>query len=73
MTKLLAILTTLKTILIAASVALARGDTCAVVVISALLNLVQLGTRPASHVTSGDTTVVSSSSKIQALPKAPNV
>jgi hypothetical protein len=49
MTRLLATLATLKSILTAASVAFARGDTCAVVLVSALLSLVQLGTKPATH------------------------
>ncbi|SHN75481.1 hypothetical protein [Bradyrhizobium erythrophlei] len=71
MTKLLALLATLKTILIAASVAFARGDTCAVVVVSALLSLVQLGAKPAGHVMLENAPVVSSSSKVEAFPKTP--
>ena len=46
MSKLLAILATLKAILIAASVAVARGDMLPVVLISILLNLTQLGVKP---------------------------
>jgi hypothetical protein len=72
MTKLLALLATLKTILIAASVAFARGDTCAVVVVSALLSLVQLGAKPAGHAMLEKAPVVSSSSKVQALPETPS-
>jgi hypothetical protein len=46
MSKLLAILATLKAILIAASVAVARGDILPVILISILLNLAQLGSKP---------------------------
>ena len=46
MSKLLAILATLKAILIAASVAFARGDMLPVILISILLNLTQLGAKP---------------------------
>jgi len=43
MSKLLAILASLKAILIAASVAFARGDILPVILISILLNLAELG------------------------------
>jgi mannose/fructose/N-acetylgalactosamine-specific phosphotransferase system component IIC len=46
MSKLLAILATLKPTLIAASVAFARGDMLPVILISILLNLTQLGAKP---------------------------
>jgi mannose/fructose/N-acetylgalactosamine-specific phosphotransferase system component IIC len=46
MSKLLAILATLKPTLIAASVAFARGDMLPVILISTLLNLTQLGAKP---------------------------
>jgi hypothetical protein len=46
MSKLLAILATLKAILIAASIAFARGDMLPVILISILLNLTQLGAKP---------------------------
>ena len=46
MSKLLATLATLKAILIAASVAFARGDILPVILISILLNLAQLGAKP---------------------------
>ena len=46
MSKLLAILASLKAILIAASVAFARGDMLPVILISTLLNLTQLGAKP---------------------------
>src|SRR5882672_296691 len=46
MPKLLAIFATLKAILIAASVAFARGDMLPVILISILLNLTQLGAKP---------------------------
>jgi hypothetical protein len=56
--KLLAILATLKAILIAASVALARGDMLPVILISILLNLAELGVEPAGHAEPRDTIVV---------------
>ena len=46
MSKLLVILATLKAILIAASVAFARGDMLPIILISILLNLTQLGAKP---------------------------
>jgi hypothetical protein len=46
MSKFLAILATLKAILIAASVAFARGDMLPVILISILVNLTQLGAKP---------------------------
>jgi hypothetical protein len=46
MSKLLAIVASLKAILIAASVASARGDFLPVILISVLFNLVQLGAKP---------------------------
>ena len=46
MSKLLALLATLKATLIAASVAFARGDMLPVILISILLNLTQLGAKP---------------------------
>ena len=49
MSKLLAILASLKAILFAASVAFARGEMLPVVLISILLNLAQLGAKPAGH------------------------
>ena len=49
MSKLLAILASLKAILIAASVAFARGDMLPVILISILLNLAELGAKPAGH------------------------
>jgi len=61
MTKLLAAVAILKGILIAASVALARGDASAVVLVSALLSLVQLDAKPVRRMVPQETTVVSSS------------
>ncbi len=58
MSKLLAILASLKAILIAASVAFARGDMLPVILISILLNLTQLGAKPAGHAAPRDTIVV---------------
>ena len=49
MSKLLAIAATLKAILFAASIALARGDMLSVILISALFNLAQLGAKPSSE------------------------
>jgi hypothetical protein len=46
MSKLLATLASLKAILIAASVAVARGDVLPVILLSVLFNLVQLGAKP---------------------------
>jgi hypothetical protein len=59
MTKLLAAVAILKGILIAASVALARGDASAVVLVSALLSLVDA--KPVRRMVPQETTVVSSS------------
>ena len=61
MSKLLAILASLKAILIAASVAFARGDMLPVILISILFNLVQLGAKPVGQVLPEDTIVVSRS------------
>ena len=46
MSKLLAIAASLKAILIAASVAFARGDMFSVILISVLFNLAELGAKP---------------------------
>jgi hypothetical protein len=46
MSKLLAAAATLKATLFAACVAFAQGDMLSVILISALLHLVQLGTKP---------------------------
>ena len=59
MTKVLAAVAILKGILIAASVALARGDASAVVLVSALLSLVDA--KPVRRMVPQETTVVSSS------------
>ena len=61
MSKLLTILATLKAILIAASVAFARGDVLPVILISILFNLAQLGANPAGQAVPRDTVVVSRS------------
>ena len=58
MSKLLAILASLKAILIAASVAFARGEMLPVILISILLYLAQLGAKPAGHAEPRDTIVV---------------
>jgi hypothetical protein len=58
MSKLLAILASVKAILIAASVAFARGDMLPVILISILFNLAELGAKPAGHVEPRDTIVV---------------
>jgi Na+/H+-dicarboxylate symporter len=61
MSKLLAILATLKAILIVASVALARGDILPVILISVLFNLAQSGAKPVGQAVPQDTIVVSRS------------
>ena len=58
MSKLLAILASLKAILIAASVAFARGDMLPVILISILLNLAELRAKPAGHAEPRDPVVV---------------
>jgi hypothetical protein len=61
MSKLLAIVASLKAILIAASVALARGDMLSVILISVLFNLAQLGAKPVGQSVPRDSVVVSPS------------
>ena len=61
MTKLFATVITLKGILIATSIAVARGDALPVVLISALFSLVQLDAKPVRQVVPQETTVVSPS------------
>ena len=61
MSKLLAILATLKGILIAASIAFARGDMIPVILISILFNLAQLGAKPVGQAVPRDAIVVSRS------------
>jgi hypothetical protein len=61
MSKLLAIVASLKAILIAASVALARGDMLSVILISVLFTLAQLGAKPVDQTVPRDSMVVSSS------------
>ena len=61
MSKLLAIVASLKAILIAASVAFARGDILPVIVISVLFNLAQLGAKPVGQAVPQDTIAVSRS------------
>ena len=58
MSKLLAILASLKAILFGASLAFARGDMLSVILISILLNLAELGAKPAGHGEPPDTIVV---------------
>jgi len=61
MSKLLAIVASLKAILIAASVAFARGDMLSVILISVLFNLAELGAKPVGQALPRDTIVVSRS------------
>src|SRR6266403_4998844 len=61
MSKLLAIVASLKAILIAASVAFARGDMLPVILISVLFNLAQLGAKPVGQAVPRDTIVVARS------------
>jgi hypothetical protein len=49
MSKLLAMVATLKAILIAACVAFASGDMLSVILISVLFNLAELGAKPVGH------------------------
>jgi hypothetical protein len=55
MSRLLAIVASLKAILIAASVAFARGDVLPVILLSVLFNLVQLGAKPVGKAEPRDT------------------
>jgi hypothetical protein len=59
--KLLVAAATLKATLIAASMAFARGDMPAVILVSALFHLVQLGTKPVRQALPRDRIVVSES------------
>ena len=61
MSKLLAVVNSLKAVLLAASVAFARGDVLPAILISVLFNLVQLGTKPVGQAAPRDTIVVSRS------------
>ena len=64
MSKLLAIVTSVKAILIAASVAFARGDVLPAILLSILFNLVQLGAKLAGRA-ERDTIVVSRSHDVR--------
>ena len=59
MSKLLAIVATLKAILITASAALARGDMLSVTLISVLFSLAEPGAKPVSQTAPGDSVAVS--------------
>ena len=61
MSKLLAIVASLKAILIAASVAFTRGDMLSVILISVLFNLAELGAKPVGQTVPRDSMVVSQS------------
>ena len=61
MSKLLAIVASLKAILIAASVAFARGDMLSLILISVLFNLVELGAKPVGRTIPRDSGAVSQS------------
>ncbi|HTB03596.1 MAG TPA: hypothetical protein VK804_24260 [Bradyrhizobium sp.] len=61
MSKLLAIVVSLKAILIAASFAVARGDMLSVIVISVVFNLAQLGAKPVGQMVPRDSSAVSQS------------
>ena len=58
MSKLFVAVASLKAILIAASVALARGDMLSVILISVLFNLAQFGVKPIGQTMRRDTIVV---------------
>ena len=68
MSKLLAIVASLKAILVAASVAFARGDMLPVILISVLLNLAQLGAKLVGQVVPRDTISVSRSQERRLQP-----
>jgi hypothetical protein len=59
MSKPFAIVASLKAILIAASVALARGDMLSVILISVLFNLAELGGKPVGQTVPRDNMAVS--------------
>jgi hypothetical protein len=59
MSKPFAIVASLKAILIAASVALARGDMLSVILISVLFNLAELGGKPVRQTVPRDNMAVS--------------
>ena len=61
MSKLLVAAATLKATLFEASMAFARGDMPAVILVSALFHLVQLGTKPVGQALPQDPIVVSRS------------
>jgi hypothetical protein len=61
MSKLLAMVASLKAVLIAASVALARGDMLGVILISVLFNLAGLGAKPVDQTVPRDRMAVSPS------------
>jgi hypothetical protein len=61
MSKLLAIVASLKAILVAASVAFARGDMLSVILISVLFNLAELGAKPVAQTVPRDSMAVSPS------------
>ena len=61
MSKLLAIVASLKAILIAASVAFARGDMFFVILISVLFNLAELGAKPVGQTVPRDSMAVEQS------------
>ncbi len=59
MSKALAILISLKAILITAGVAIARGEMIPVILVSVLFNLIQLGTKPVGLAGPRDVGVIS--------------
>ena len=61
MSKLLAMVATLKAILIAACVGFARGDMLSVILISVLFNLVELGAKPVGQTAPRNSVAVSES------------
>jgi hypothetical protein len=60
MSKLLAIVASLKVIFITASIAFVRGDMLPVILLSVVFNLAQLGAKPFGQTLSKDTIVISS-------------
>jgi hypothetical protein len=68
MSKLLALLGRLKTILITVNIGFARGDMLPVIVISGLFSVAQLGAKPVGQTVPRDTMVVSPSQARQGSP-----
>jgi hypothetical protein len=60
MSKLLAIVASLKAIFVMASIAFVRGDMLPVILLSVVFNLAQLGAKPVGQTLAKDTIVIAS-------------